>query len=171
METKDDDVDCKEIVFDVKLVKGCDPILIEGDENNKDNECYPTGYNKIFEYVYPPEEWTENGKKWRRVASTKPADRHQVMALAEELKLNLEHWNAKMHGVCPVRRELYTQCFNELIRQVCVNSIDQGELLIKIRNEYNQSIINHKRYFESGLIFRIKHASLDQLAMILSMNT
>ncbi|XP_026820402.1 33 kDa inner dynein arm light chain, axonemal-like [Rhopalosiphum maidis] len=161
METKDDDTDCKEIVFDVKLVKGSDPILIEGDD--EDNECngYPPGYNKIFECVYPPEEWTENGKKWRRVASTESADRHQVMALAEDLKSNLEYWNAMMHGVCPVRRELYTQCFNELIRQVCVNSIDQGELLIKIRNQYNQSIIDHKRYYESGLIFRIKRASLN----------
>jgi len=49
---------------------------------------------------------------------------------------------------------------DELIRQVCVNSIDRGELLIKIRNEYNASITAHKRLFESGLIFRIKHTTL-----------
>jgi len=49
---------------------------------------------------------------------------------------------------------------DELIRQVCINSIDRGELLIRIRNEYNASIEAHRRLFESGLIFRIKHTTL-----------
>ncbi|XP_025207580.1 33 kDa inner dynein arm light chain, axonemal-like [Melanaphis sacchari] len=162
METKKDDLE-QDTILDVKFIKGSEPILIEDskEDKGKQNNDYPPGYNKVFEYIYPPEEWTEDGKKWRRVASTEPADRHQMTALAEDLKFNLSYWHARMYGVCPVRRQLYKQCFNELIRQVCVNSIDRGELLIKIRNEYNSSIIAHKHLFESGLMFRIKHTSLN----------
>ncbi|XP_022164943.1 33 kDa inner dynein arm light chain, axonemal-like [Myzus persicae] len=151
----------QEIILDVKFIKGSEPILIDDEENRGKYDGYPPGYNKVFEYIYPPVEWMEDGMKWRRVASTEPADRNQVAALAQDLKSSLSHWHARMHGVCLVRRELYKQCFNELIRQVCVNSIDRGELLIKIRNEYNASIMAHKRLFESGLIFRIKHTTLD----------
>lgn len=74
---------------------------------------YPPGYNKVFEYIYPPIEWMEDGMKWRRVASTEPADRNQVIALAQDLKFNLSYWHARMHGVCLVRRELYAQCFSK----------------------------------------------------------
>jgi len=48
---------------------------------------------------------------------------------------------------------------DELIRQVCVNSIDRGELLIKIRNGYNGSINAYKHLFKSGLIYKIKNTS------------
>ncbi|KAE9525028.1 hypothetical protein AGLY_014442, partial [Aphis glycines] len=163
METSKDNLG-QEMILNVKFIKGSEPILIEdddGEDKGKQYNGYPPGYNKVFEYIYPPEEWMEDGKKWRRVASTEPADRHQMTALAEDLKSNLSYWHARMHGVCPIRRELYTQCFNELIRQVCVNSIERGELLIKIRNEYNASIIAHKRLYESGLIFRMKHTTLN----------
>jgi hypothetical protein len=37
METNNDNTDCNETVFDVKLVKGSDPILIEGDDEVRDN--------------------------------------------------------------------------------------------------------------------------------------
>ncbi|XP_003246751.1 33 kDa inner dynein arm light chain, axonemal-like [Acyrthosiphon pisum] len=151
----------REIILNVKFIKVSEPILIDDEEKRCKYDGYPPGYNKVFEYIYPPEEWMEDGVKWRRVASTEPADRNHVLALAEDLKSNLSYWHARMHGVCLVRRELYTQCFNELIRQVCVNSIDRGQLLIKIRNEYNASIKAHKLLFESGLIFRIKHTTLD----------
>ncbi|XP_060856184.1 33 kDa inner dynein arm light chain, axonemal-like [Metopolophium dirhodum] len=151
----------RDIILNVKFIKGSEPILIDDEEKRCKYDGYPPGYNKVFEYIYPPVEWMEDGMKWRRVASTEPADRNHVIALAQDLKSNLSYWHARMHGVCLVRRELYTQCFNELIRQVCVNSIDRGELLIKIRNEYNASITAHKRLFESGLIFRIKHTTLD----------
>ncbi|KAL5238172.1 hypothetical protein ACI65C_005582 [Semiaphis heraclei] len=152
----------EEIILDVKFIKGSEPIRIDDDENGGEYDGYPPGYNKVFEYIYPPVEWVEDGVKWRRVASTERPDRTHMLALAQDLKSKLLFWHARMHGICLIRRELYAQCFNELIRQVCVNSIDRGELLIKIRNEYNSSIIAHKRLFESGLIFRTKHTTVDE---------
>jgi len=40
-----------------------------------------------------------------------PATRLEVVALQEELDRRLQQRQARETGICPVRRELYTQCF------------------------------------------------------------
>lgn len=41
-----------------------------------------------------------------------------VINLQEMLDTRLQQRQARETGICPVRRQLYTQCFDELIRQV-----------------------------------------------------
>lgn len=45
------------------------------------------------------------------------------MNLQETLDTKLQQRQARETGICPVRRQLYTQCFDELIRQVSHNLI------------------------------------------------
>lgn len=73
---------------------------------------YPNGYDEVLDNVFPPEEWEENGKTWRRVASTNPANRQDVFDLLKELTSQLKYWRAKTQGLCRIRRELYTQFFS-----------------------------------------------------------
>ena len=37
----------------------------------------------------------------------------------EKLDQQLQQRQARETGICPVREELYAQCFDEIIRQVC----------------------------------------------------
>ena len=41
-----------------------------------------------------------------------------MINLQEQLDQKLEQRQARETGICQVRRELYAQCFDELIRQV-----------------------------------------------------
>ena len=47
--------------------------------------------------------------------------RLDVMNLQEQLDQRLTTRQARETGICPVREELYAQCFDELIRQVTIN--------------------------------------------------
>ena len=47
---------------------------------------------------------------------------------------------ARETGICPVREELYAQCFDELIRQVTINCAERGLLLLRVRDEMRMSI-------------------------------
>ena len=38
--------------------------------------------------------------------------------------------------VFQVRRELYAQCFEELIRQTLLSSLERGLLLLRVRDEF-----------------------------------
>jgi dynein light intermediate chain len=42
---------------------------------------------------------------------------------------------ARETGICPVREELYSQCLDELIRQVTISCAERGLLLLRVRDE------------------------------------
>jgi len=56
-------------------------------------------------------EWTESGQLWVQQVSSTPATRLDVITLQEELDRRLQQRQARETGICPVRRELYSQCF------------------------------------------------------------
>jgi dynein light intermediate chain len=47
--------------------------------------------------------------------------------LSERLDQQLQQRQARETGICPVREELYAQCFDELIRQVTINCAERGQ--------------------------------------------
>ena len=42
--------------------------------------------------------------------------------------------------MCQVRRELYAQCFDELIRQSTINCTERGLLLLRVRDELRMTL-------------------------------
>lgn len=56
-------------------------------------------------------EWTEDGKLWVQYVSSTPATRLDVVTLQENLDQRLQHRQARETGICPIREELYAQCF------------------------------------------------------------
>ncbi|KAK4315114.1 hypothetical protein Pmani_013642 [Petrolisthes manimaculis] len=68
---------------------------------------------EILNLILPPREWEEGGQLWVQSVSTTPATSVDVQQLQEELDLRLQEQEAFETGICPVRRELYTQCFGE----------------------------------------------------------
>ncbi|XP_014666410.1 PREDICTED: 33 kDa inner dynein arm light chain, axonemal-like [Priapulus caudatus] len=73
---------------------------------------------EILHSILPPREWDEEGQLWIQHVSSTPATRLDVINLQEQLDMKLQQRQARETGICPVRRELYSQCFDELIRQV-----------------------------------------------------
>lgn len=53
--------------------------------------------------------------------SHEPATRIDVARLREMLDQKLLERQARDTGLCPVREELFSQCFDEIIRQVTLN--------------------------------------------------
>lgn len=66
--------------------------------------------------ILPPREYTEGGQLWVRYVLPTPATRVDVINLQEKLDRKLQSRQARETGICPIREELYSQCFDELIR-------------------------------------------------------
>lgn len=58
-------------------------------------------------------EWTDDGQLWVQYVSSTPATRLDVTNLQEQLDQKLQQRQARETGICPVREELYSQCFGE----------------------------------------------------------
>ncbi|XP_030638594.1 axonemal dynein light intermediate polypeptide 1 [Chanos chanos] len=113
---------------------------------------------EILNSILPPREWIENNQLWVQQVSSTPCTRMDVVHLQEQLDLKLQQRQARETGICPVRRELYTQCFDELIRQVTINCAERGLLLLRVRDEIRMTIAAYKTLYESSVAFGMRKA-------------
>ncbi|XP_066933716.1 33 kDa inner dynein arm light chain, axonemal-like [Clytia hemisphaerica] len=122
------------------------------------NEINKNQTEEILNSILPPREWTENGQLWIQQVSSTPATRMDVVNLQEQLDMRLQQRQARETGICPVRRELYSQCFDELIRQVTINCAERGLLLLRVRDEIRMTIAAYQTLYESSVAFGMRKA-------------
>ncbi|KAL6756936.1 axonemal dynein light chain-domain-containing protein [Haematococcus lacustris] len=112
----------------------------------------------ILNSILPPREWTEDGQLWVQYVSSTPATRLDVINLQEKLDQQLQQRQARETGICPVREELYAQCFDELIREVTINCAERGLLLLRVRDETRMTIAAYQTLYESAVAFGMRKA-------------
>ncbi len=65
----------------------------------------------------PTRMWTqEDSSTWLQYVSKEPSSRLDVITLQEALDQRLMHRQAREMGICPVREDLYSQCFGACLR-------------------------------------------------------
>jgi len=107
-------------------------------------------------------EWTEEGQLWVQYVSSTPATRLDVINLQEALDHKLQQRQARETGICPVREELYAQCFDELIRQVTINCAERGLLLLRVRDEIRMTTAAYQTLYESSIAFGMRKALMSE---------
>merc|ERR1712063_233825 len=90
---------------------------------------------------------------WVQYVSSTPATRADVIHLQEDRDKWLQQRQARETGICPVREELYSQCFDELIREVTINCPERGLLLLRVRDEIRMSIAAYQTLYQSSVTF------------------
>ena len=106
--------------------------------------------------IFLPKEWEENGKKFIQYVSQEPGTREKARDLFKALDLKIKEREAREKGICPVREELYSQCFDEIIRQVTIECPERGLLLLKVRDEIKNTISSYRTLYESAILFGIR---------------
>ncbi|XP_030605407.1 axonemal dynein light intermediate polypeptide 1 [Archocentrus centrarchus] len=113
---------------------------------------------EILDIILPPREWTEGNQVWVQPVSSAPCTRTDVLHLEERLDKKLQQRQARETGICPIRRELYSQCFDELIRQATISCAERGILLLRVRDEIQMTITTYQTLYESSTAFGIRKA-------------
>ncbi|KAJ3152335.1 Axonemal dynein light intermediate polypeptide 1 [Geranomyces michiganensis] len=126
--------------------------------DDKSRPKTPSQTEDILNSILPPREWDETGQLWVQKVSSTPATRLDVINLQEQLDHMLQKRQARETGIDPVRRELYSQCFDELIRQVTISCQERGLLLLRVRDEIRMSIAAYQTLYESSVAFGMRKA-------------
>lgn len=98
--------------------------------------------------MFLPREWEEDGKKYIQYVSPEKATREQARDLFKALDQKIKERQAREKGICPVREELYSQCFDEIIRQVTIECPERGLLLLRVRDEIRMTIASYQTLYE-----------------------
>ena len=129
-------------------------------EENRKNETKEEKKNPLLSEtlnsMFPPKQWEEDGHKFIQYVSPTPATREKSRDLFKALDQKLKERRAKDKGICPVRQELYSQCFDEIIRQVTIDNPERGLLLLKVRDEIKMSIASYQILYESAILYGIR---------------
>ena len=116
------------------------------------NPSIPDALNAIF----PPLISEENGKRYIQYVSQEPASREKARDLFKALDEKIKERQAREKGICSVREELYSQCFDEIIRQITIECPERGLLLVKVRDEIKMTIASYQTLYESAILFGIR---------------
>jgi dynein light intermediate chain len=81
-----------------------------------------------------------------------------VINLQEELDKKLQERQARETGICPIREELYSQAYDELIREVTINCAERGFLLVRVRDEIKMTIQAYQTLYESSIAYGMRKA-------------
>lgn len=90
--------------------------------------------------------------------SPTPATRIDVINLQDELDKKLQERQARETGICPIREELYSQAFDELIREVTINCAERGFLLVRVRDEIKMTVQAYQTLYESSIAYGMRKA-------------
>lgn len=133
----------------------------------------------------PARKWEEANKEWIQRVCGEPSTRVDVVNLEEELDKKLLQTRAMETGICPLRRQLYTECFgkdsmrtlhlvvfqfyiyfchslDELIRQVSLICVERGLMLLRVRDEIQMTIAAYQAFYESSMVFGMRKALHDE---------
>merc|ERR1712086_533523 len=110
----------------------------------------------ILNAILPPRERVESGKHFIQYVSHQPASRVDVARLREMLDQKLMERQARESGICPVREELFAQCFDEIIRQVTLSEPERGLLLLRVRDEIKMTIAAYQTLYQSSVTFAMR---------------
>ena len=80
------------------------------------------------------------------------------MNLQDDLDKRLQEKQARETGICPIREELFAQCFDELIRQITIQCAERGFLLVRVRDEIKMTIQAYQTLYESSIAYGMRKA-------------
>ena len=87
------------------------------------------------------------------------------MKLQKDMDELLETREAQTEGLCPIREEIYSEAFQEIIRQVTLTCKERGTLLSKVRDEFEETKKAYKNLYESAVKFGIRKRSCRAIEM------
>ncbi|OHT12552.1 28 kDa inner dynein arm light chain, axonemal [Tritrichomonas foetus] len=115
----------------------------------------------VINSILPPRQYEKDGKWVIQYVSIHPATRGDVVKTQAQLDKELQINHALETGLCPIRSELYAQCFDEIIRQVAIDCSPRGLLLLKLRDELNMTINCYRSLYESALEWGVRKTSIE----------
>lgn len=143
----------------VELSLDSDLHKVKGYKKNTTNlppiESKPDSHT-ILKAILPPREWDHDGKHFVEYVSHNKASREDVSELQSNLDDRLTSRQARESGICPIREELHSQCFDEIIRQVTIECPERGLLLMRVRDELKMTIAAYQTLYKSAVAFGMR---------------
>lgn len=150
------------------IVRYEEPVLLQsavGDRVKRtnvrvDTHGVDTRTVELLDRLLPPVEYRDGeGNVLMRYVSRAPATRLDSIATQEALDAAFIERQARTVGVCSVREELYSQTFDEVIRQVTLRLPERGLALLRVRDQLRMTLAGYRTLYNSSAQFGASKAT------------
>ena len=125
-------------------------------KSSTSNEFTDYSVKDALHLILPPKKIITNEQLWVQYVSCTPVTKAEVQNLKEGLDKRIKVLEAKETGVCTIREQLYSECFDELIRQVTINCLERGILMMLVKTEYENQIKTYQNLYQSSIAYGIR---------------
>ena len=125
--------------------------------SNNGEETEDFSLKDVLNKILPPKKIIMNEQLWVQYASCTPVTKMEVITLKEGLDKRIKTLNAKETGICPIREQLYDECFDELIRQVTINCLERGVLMMLVKQESVMTMKAYQDLYQSSVAYGIRN--------------
>jgi dynein light intermediate chain len=125
--------------------------------SNDNEETEDFSLKDALNKILPPKQIIMNGQLWVQYVSCTPVTKMEVITLKEGLDKRIKTLNAKETGICPIREKLYDECFDELIRQVTINCLERGILMMLVKQESVMTMKAYQDLYQSSVAYGIRN--------------
>jgi dynein light intermediate chain len=136
---------------------------------NAASKQQPTTDAEILRTILPSHTFEEDGLAWTQAVSSEPATPLDAVHLREELGARLLSQSRAApretaRSCChrPLREKLHAQCFDEIVRQVALECIERGVLLLRVRDELRMTALQLRGRYESAVASGLQQKQTDQ---------
>eukprot|EP01083_Nonionella_stella_P137469 418242_1 len=145
------------IRFDIRETDE-DGNILDVDQQNEKSGLKDQTVREMLNALLPPVPVQEGELPTFKCVSADFATREDVVDLQIRLDERLQIRQARETGICPVREELYAQSFDELIREVAIESPERGLLTLRVRDEAKMTIAAYQTLYNTSLAFGLRKA-------------
>lgn len=131
-------------------------IFNRDSKSSTSNEFTDYSVKDALNLILPPKKIITNEQLWVQYVSCTPVTKAEVQNLKEGLDKRIKVLEAKETGVCTIREQLYSECFDELIRQVTINCLERGILMMLVKTEYENQIKTYQNLYQSSIAYGIR---------------
>ena len=131
-------------------------IFNRDSKSSTSNEFTDYSVKDALNLILPPKKIITNEQLWVQYVSCTPVTKAEVQNLKEGLDKRIKVLEAKETGICTVREQLYSECFDELIRQVTINCLERGILMMLVKTEYENQIKTYQNLYQSSIAYGIR---------------
>lgn len=141
------------------LIKYDPPVVQRGKAAPVQKKGGSNTVEDLLDAIVPPRTFTtDEGALWLQRISATPATKTDVVHLQETLDQKLQQKQARETGICPIREALYSEAFDEIIRQVVISAAERGVLLLRVRDEIRMVLAAYQTLYESSVAFGMRSA-------------
>jgi dynein light intermediate chain len=131
----------------------------EGGMRNSNRPHASAEVAEVLHTLLPPVTLRDaRGQLWKQYCSDVVSSRDDVYQLQERLDAELIGRQARPYGICPVRELLYSQSFDELLRQVAIESPERGLMMLRVRDQLRMTIAVYQTLFHRSTVFGTRRA-------------